>query len=75
MPPIEVAAFYKFAHLPQFVSLRAPLHALCDDNGAKGILLNEPSVFGTETRWRDPQTAPANLPTRQSFNHLEKTAP
>ena len=39
MPPIEVAAFYKFAHLPQFASLRAPLQALCDGHAAKGILL------------------------------------
>ena len=39
MPPIEVAAFYKFAHLPHFESLRDPLQALCDAHGAKGILL------------------------------------
>ena len=39
MPTIEVAAFYKFAHLPQFASLRAPLQALCDGHAAKGILL------------------------------------
>ena len=39
MPPIEVAAFYKFAHLPQCELLRAPLQALCDGNAAKGILL------------------------------------
>ena len=39
MPPIEVAAFYKFADLPQFASLRAPLQALCDGHAAKGILL------------------------------------
>ena len=36
---IEIAAFYKFAPLPDFAALRLPLLALCDANGVKGMLL------------------------------------
>ena len=39
MPRIEIAAFYKFAPLPGFAQLRAPLQALCDGHGIKGMLL------------------------------------
>ena len=39
MSKIEVAAFYKFAHLPDFVSLRDTLQKLCDVNAVRGILL------------------------------------
>ena len=34
-----VAALYHFVALPRFEALRAPLQALCDDNGVKGTLL------------------------------------
>ncbi|MFD2265213.1 rhodanese-related sulfurtransferase [Lacibacterium aquatile] len=35
----EIAALYKFARLPQFQELRAPLQALCERHGIKGSLL------------------------------------
>ncbi len=34
-----VAALYHFAAVPRFESLRAPLQALCEENGVKGTLL------------------------------------
>lgn len=37
--PFTVAALYRFARLPQYESLRAPLTELCDQNGIKGTLL------------------------------------
>ncbi len=36
---IEIAALYHFIYLPHYQSLRAPLQALCDQHGVKGILL------------------------------------
>jgi len=39
MSRIEIAALYHFARLPDFADLRAPLQALCDGHGLKGILL------------------------------------
>ncbi|WP_207460561.1 rhodanese-related sulfurtransferase [Azospirillum sp. SYSU D00513] len=39
MPRIEIAAFYKFARLPQYESLRAPLQSLCESHGVRGTLL------------------------------------
>lgn len=35
----EIAALYKFARLPQFEELRAPLQAMLDRHGIKGTLL------------------------------------
>jgi UPF0176 protein len=37
--PFLVAALYHFVSLPRFESLRAPLQALCEENGVKGTLL------------------------------------
>ncbi|HYM33909.1 MAG TPA: rhodanese-related sulfurtransferase [Steroidobacteraceae bacterium] len=43
-----VAALYKFVPLPDYVSLRAPLLALCNQHSVKGtILLAEEGVNGT----------------------------
>ncbi len=39
MSKIEVAAFYKFAPVPDVPITRDTLQRLCDDNGVKGILL------------------------------------
>ena len=39
MPRFEIAAFYKFARLPNYRDLRAPLQELCDAQGVKGTLL------------------------------------
>jgi UPF0176 protein len=48
MTPIHVTAFYKFAALPQFAELRAPLKALCFAEGVRGsILLAPEGVNGT----------------------------
>jgi UPF0176 protein len=45
---VLVAAFYKFVELPDYVALRAPLLALCDQLGVKGtILLAHEGVNGT----------------------------
>ena len=45
---LDVAAFYQFAPLPQCAALRAPIQALCDAHGAKGIVLLAPEgINGT----------------------------
>ena len=45
---VLVAAFYKFASLPDFADLRGPLLALCHDRNVRGtILLAEEGVNGT----------------------------
>ncbi|UFZ07480.1 rhodanese-related sulfurtransferase [Bradyrhizobium ontarionense] len=45
---LTVAAFYQFVALPDFRSLRAPLHAVCAERGIKGsILLAEEGINGT----------------------------
>ena len=42
-PPADgsmlVAALYHFARFPRFASVRAPLQAVCEENGVKGTLL------------------------------------
>jgi len=46
--PYLVAAFYKFVHLPEFESLKAPLLQRCEDLGLLGtILLAEEGINGT----------------------------
>ena len=48
MPAIEIAAFYKFARLPDFAALREPAEALCHELGARGtLLLAEEGLNGT----------------------------
>lgn len=48
MAAFDVAAFYKFVPLPGFAGLQAPLRALCEENGVKGILLLAPEgINGT----------------------------
>lgn len=48
MAQIQIAALYKFASLPDFASLRAPLLACCEQNGVKGtLLLAEEGINGT----------------------------
>ena len=43
-----VAAFYKFAHLPDYEALRGPLLQSCQDLGLLGtILLAEEGINGT----------------------------
>ena len=37
--PFLVAALYHFVSVPRFAELRAPLQALCEDNGVRGTLL------------------------------------
>ncbi|MFT8432663.1 MAG: hypothetical protein ABF644_10470, partial [Acetobacter orientalis] len=37
--PICVAALYRFTPFKNFADLQAPLRAVCDANGVKGILL------------------------------------
>jgi UPF0176 protein len=45
---LKVAAFYQFAALPDFGTLRAPLHALCTQLGLKGsVLLAHEGINGT----------------------------
>ncbi len=46
--PVRVAAFYRFAPLPDPAALRAPLLSLCERHGAKGTILLAPEgVNGT----------------------------
>ena len=46
--PYKVAAFYQFAALPDFRTLREPLYAICAANGVKGsVLLAAEGVNGT----------------------------
>ncbi|WP_445192016.1 oxygen-dependent tRNA uridine(34) hydroxylase TrhO [Sphingomonas sp. Tas61C01] len=46
--PVRVAAFYRFALLPDPAALRAPLLSLCERHGAKGTILLAPEgVNGT----------------------------
>ena len=48
MTKIEIAAFYKFARLPQFEALRGPIQDLCADHGVRGtILLAGEGINGT----------------------------
>ena len=48
MSNILVAAFYKFAELPDFKRLREPLLACCETHGVKGtVLLAQEGVNGT----------------------------
>jgi len=48
MTKIEVAAFYKFARLPQFEALQRPIRAICTDHGVRGtILLAREGINGT----------------------------
>lgn len=43
-----VAALYKFVHLTDFVAMREPLQAMCDQHGVKGtLLLAEEGINGT----------------------------
>jgi UPF0176 protein len=43
-----VAALYKFVHLADFVAMREPLQAVCDQHGVKGtLLLAEEGINGT----------------------------
>ncbi len=45
---VMIAAFYKFAHLPEFEALRQPLQQRCEDLGLMGtILLAEEGINGT----------------------------
>jgi UPF0176 protein len=45
---LKVAAFYQFVALPDFQTLRAPLHALCGQLGLKGsVLLAHEGINGT----------------------------
>jgi len=45
---LKVAAFYQFVALPDFHTLRAPLHALCGRLGLKGsVLLAHEGINGT----------------------------
>ncbi len=54
MYPILTAAFYKFADLPDFTALRAPLLALCERLEVRGtILLAAEGVNGTIAGQRD----------------------
>lgn len=39
MSAVVVAALYHFARLPDFAALRAPLRAVCAENGVRGTLL------------------------------------
>src|SRR5271154_5705412 len=46
--PLKVAAFYQFAALPDFRSLREPLRAVCAGLGLKGsVLLAHEGINGT----------------------------
>src|ERR1700737_2906348 len=46
--PYKVAAFYKFASLPDFRELREPLRAVCADLKLKGsVLLAHEGINGT----------------------------
>ena len=46
--PIEIAAFYQFAPLPEFAALREPIRATCDSHGVRGIcLLAAEGINGT----------------------------
>ena len=48
MPRVAIAAFYKFARLPNAAALRAPLKVLCDAHDLRGILLVAPEgINGT----------------------------
>ena len=48
MPSLIVAAFYKFADLPDYISLREPLRAACEQAGICGsILLAAEGINGT----------------------------
>jgi len=48
MSAVLVAAFYKFAHLPDFAQLKEPLTAFCERRAVKGtILLAKEGVNGT----------------------------
>jgi UPF0176 protein len=48
MPPLVIAAFYKFTALPDYVALRAPLRHFCVAQGIKGtILLAEEGINAT----------------------------
>ena len=42
MPTIEIAAFYRFARLPHFASLKRPVEDLCRRHSVKGIVLLAP---------------------------------
>ena len=47
-PPYFIAAFYRFASLPEYVDMQAPLKSLCADNGVMGtLLLASEGVNGT----------------------------
>lgn len=41
-PPVQIAAFYRFAPLSGLPQLKADLQFLCDSHGARGILLIAP---------------------------------
>ncbi|MEQ9246794.1 MAG: hypothetical protein RLO21_12470, partial [Nitratireductor sp.] len=46
-----VAAMYKFASLPDFEALQAPLQSICRDNGVMGtILLAKEELIAQLTR-------------------------
>ena len=46
--PLNVAAFYQFAALPDFRTLREPLRARCVELGLKGsVLLAQEGINGT----------------------------
>ncbi|MFT3986135.1 rhodanese-related sulfurtransferase [Aestuariivirga sp.] len=48
MPPVEIAAFYKFSALPDFAEYRAPLRAAADKAQVRGtILLAAEGINGT----------------------------
>lgn len=48
MTPLVVAAIYKFVKLPDYVELRAPLQARCNELGITGsLLLAEEGINGT----------------------------
>ena len=48
MPTIEIAAFYRFARLPHFASLKRPVEDLCRKHSVKGIVLLAPEgINGT----------------------------
>ncbi|HEU4708591.1 MAG TPA: hypothetical protein VFS17_04695, partial [Methylophilaceae bacterium] len=48
MPEIVVAALYKFASLPDYKALQAPLLELCNSQGIKGtLLLAQEGINGT----------------------------
>ncbi|NVP57344.1 rhodanese-related sulfurtransferase [Mycoplana rhizolycopersici] len=71
--PFLVAALYHFVSVPRFAELRAPLQALCEENGVRGtLLLAHEGINGTIAGPADGiRTVLAYLRAQPEFAGLE----